>query len=304
MIVGTIKGQELFLTSPMIVADTINYLEARFAFSADWSAAEKWAHFESEGVVYDIRLTNDKILKENHLNWLKGVWNVYLHGTTPDGTRITTNETRLRVLSTGVLNGQPLPEVPLSAAEQISALATEAKQIADEVREDADAGKLDGATFTPSVSSGGIISWENDKGRPNPPPRDITGPRGFKGNGIKSITTEKKGLETTVVIKFTDADSADEIFKVRDGVGILSINKTATSGIVDTYTITFTDGNTFSFPVTNGKDGARSWNDLEDRPFYEESDGTVKTIDAKYLPMDAIAKEVVSALPEWEGGSY
>ena len=41
-----------------------------------------------------------------------------------------------------------------------------------------------------------------------------------------------------------------------DGNGIVSIAKTATSGLVDTYTITYTDGNTDTFIVTNGKDGA------------------------------------------------
>lgn len=37
-----------------------------------------------------------------------------------------------------------------------------------------------------------------------------------------------------------------------DGNGIASISKTGTSGLVDTYTITFTDGNTTTFTVTNG----------------------------------------------------
>lgn len=40
-----------------------------------------------------------------------------------------------------------------------------------------------------------------------------------------------------------------------DGVGITSIEKTGTSGLVDTYTITYTDGETDTFNVTNGKDG-------------------------------------------------
>lgn len=39
------------------------------------------------------------------------------------------------------------------------------------------------------------------------------------------------------------------------GNGILSIQKTATVGLVDTYTITFTDGTTTTFDVTNGEDG-------------------------------------------------
>ena len=39
------------------------------------------------------------------------------------------------------------------------------------------------------------------------------------------------------------------------GVGVDSINKTSTSGLVDTYTITLTDGNTSTFTVTNGEKG-------------------------------------------------
>jgi hypothetical protein len=40
-----------------------------------------------------------------------------------------------------------------------------------------------------------------------------------------------------------------------DGNGIVGITKTSTSGLVDTYTITYTDGSTSTFEVTNGKDG-------------------------------------------------
>ena len=40
-----------------------------------------------------------------------------------------------------------------------------------------------------------------------------------------------------------------------DGVGIVDISKTSTEGLVDTYTITLSDGSTQEFTVTNGKDG-------------------------------------------------
>ena len=39
------------------------------------------------------------------------------------------------------------------------------------------------------------------------------------------------------------------------GVGIQSIDKTSTNGLVDTYTITMTDGSTSEFTVTNGSSG-------------------------------------------------
>ena len=40
-----------------------------------------------------------------------------------------------------------------------------------------------------------------------------------------------------------------------DGVGIASIEKTSTSGLVVTYTITLTNSNTYTFEVTNGAKG-------------------------------------------------
>lgn len=44
--------------------------------------------------------------------------------------------------------------------------------------------------------------------------------------------------------------------KGKDGVGIESIQKTSTEGLIDTYTITLTDGRTSTFTVTNGKDSS------------------------------------------------
>lgn len=46
------------------------------------------------------------------------------------------------------------------------------------------------------------------------------------------------------------------------GVGISSITKTGTSGLVDTYTITYTNGNTTTFTVTNGQNGTGSVSDV------------------------------------------
>ena len=53
-----------------------------------------------------------------------------------------------------------------------------------------------------------------------------------------------------------------------DGRGIVSITKTATVGLVDTYTITYTDGTTSTFDVTNGQDGTggQDYTDLTNKP--------------------------------------
>ena len=49
------------------------------------------------------------------------------------------------------------------------------------------------------------------------------------------------------------------------GNGIQSITKTGSSGLVDTYTILFTDGSSSTFTVTNGKDGSADihWGDVQ-----------------------------------------
>ena len=44
--------------------------------------------------------------------------------------------------------------------------------------------------------------------------------------------------------------------KGADGRGIVSIEKTGTSGLIDTYTITYSDGTTTTFVVKNGEDGS------------------------------------------------
>lgn len=78
-----------------------------------------------------------------------------------------------------------------------------------------------------------------------------------KGAGIASIEkTGTAGLVDTYTITFTDGQTTT--FDVTNGAagrGIASITKTGTAGLVDTYTITYTDGTTSTYDVTNGQDG-------------------------------------------------
>ncbi len=73
---------------------------------------------------------------------------------------------------------------------------------------------------------------------------------------VVNITTITGGHRITI----TDAEGT-HAFDVMDGEdgdtgnGIASIIKTGTSGLVDTYTITYTNGNTTTFTVTNGEKG-------------------------------------------------
>ena len=58
------------------------------------------------------------------------------------------------------------------------------------------------------------------------------------------------------------------------GNGIASITKTGTSGLVDTYTITYTNGSTTTFTVTNGKDGTGS-GDMSKSVYDQNNNGIV-----------------------------
>lgn len=120
MIKGFIKNQNLTIDTPLVASDTINYLTAEFSFlTNDWHDATKWAHFAQGDTVYDVLLENDVITSDKGLNLSEGVWSVYLHGNSSDGMRVTTEVKTFKVVKTGVLDGEPLPALPLTAAEQI-----------------------------------------------------------------------------------------------------------------------------------------------------------------------------------------
>ena len=77
------------------------------------------------------------------------------------------------------------------------------------------------------------------------------GANGEDGNGIVNITkTSTSGLIDTYTINYTNGGT--DSFTVTNGNGIQSISKTSTSGLNDTYTIEFTNGTNTTFVVTNG----------------------------------------------------
>lgn len=130
---------------------------------------------------------------------------------------------------------------------------------------------LVGAHYTPYVDAEGNLSWTNNGGLPNPPTMNI---RGEPGTGL-----EIKGTVPTVGDLPQSASSGDvylvgasapyegylytngewvdigEVGIGEPGRGIQSITKTGTVGLVDTYTITYTDSTTSTFTVTNGAQG-------------------------------------------------
>lgn len=96
--------------------------------------------------------------------------------------------------------------------------------------------------------------------------------QGEQGVGIANVISGSPSVgtdytTTPITVTYTDNTTKDFIVYAKNGkngangtngtngVGILNIQKTSTSGLTDTYTITYTNGSTSTFTVTNGAQG-------------------------------------------------
>ena len=74
-------------------------------------------------------------------------------------------------------------------------------------------------------------------------------------DNVEDPDNAKMFIKTDTKYSFVTDLSGAQGIKGEVGVGVSKVEKTSTSGLVDTYTITLTNGNTSTFTVTNGKDG-------------------------------------------------
>lgn len=138
MITGYVRRQALAVSAPVLVADTIDYLTARFVFmTGDWDGLEVWAHFRQGDTAYDFRLDEDgEITSDQHFNLTEGVWSVYLTGHLYSGgamlQRISTQVAEVEVVKSGMVNANPFPPIPATVEEQIFAeLADHEERLSD-----------------------------------------------------------------------------------------------------------------------------------------------------------------------------
>lgn len=137
-------------------------------------------------------------------------------------------------------------------------------------------GELQGVISTASLIAGNVVGVIGPKGeKGDPGEKGDTGETGAAGNGISSAILNS---DYTLTLNFTDGtsytttairgekgDTGDTGLKGDTGDtgnGIASIAKTGTQGLVDTYTITFTNGTATTFTVTNGQNGSGSVADV------------------------------------------
>lgn len=136
-------------------------------------------------------------------------------------------------------------------------------------------------SITPITGGNRItFAWENSEGETETDTLDVMdgvngtngtdGTDGTDGVGISSITFKEKDVSGNNVytVTLTNTNTYDITCPIgpqgetgatgatgATGNGIASITKTGTAGLVDTYTITYTNGTTSTFTVTNGQDG-------------------------------------------------
>lgn len=240
MITLTLEGQNLSVSTPHIVADTVDYLTISIVRGREWEKLQLHIFLQLGTKTYELVTDGEYIGTDAHINLTEGRWSVAVTGYAFEDDqmvmKITTNTIGLNVAPPPPESGSDLPYTPPSAIEQIAA-------IAQSVRDDADSGAFDGKgissvelnddytltiTFTDGTSEtyGPIRGAQGEKGDPGDPgangatgaqgpqgergpqgyqgiqgPQGVPGPTGATGNGISSVVMND---DYTLSIWFTD----------------------------------------------------------------------------------------------------
>ena len=179
MLTGIIRGQRLMLRTPIVVADSINYLTAKFTFDPDWTGRTVTAYFVCGDKAITAELTDGEITAAQGINLTAGRWELKLSGIKGD-SRVTAGPVQFDVLPFGAAEGE-LPDISLTQYEHILAkigdmdeLTTEDKSslvaAINEVRQTGGGGtaytighglKLDAETNTLSVDTADKMEQDN-----------------------------------------------------------------------------------------------------------------------------------------------
>lgn len=184
----SVSGQRLRREmGPVIVGGSRYYLTAHVAFAGtDWDGCQVWLKIDQAGAQNAYLLDADGcVTADRGINLPAGQYTMSLLGLR-DEVLITTNEVPLCVLKSGADGGDPLPEIPQTAAEQIALMAQEAVDTARSVRKDADEGRFngkDGAPGKAGVSAehqwdGTVLTITSASGTSS---ADLRGPQGPQG---------------------------------------------------------------------------------------------------------------------------
>lgn len=166
-----------------IVADSKNYLYARFNFTYDWDNKTKTAIFKNENNVFNVILENNRCLIPHEVI-KKGWFSLSVFA----GDLITANTVVISVAESGLIDGAtPIPPTP-DVYNTILNIANDAKSIAQNIESRANLGEFNGAD-------------------------------GQDGKGITEILkTGTEGNIDTYTIHYTDGTTST--FEIANGTGI------------------------------------------------------------------------------------
>ena len=158
MLTATVRGQQLQLRTPLIVADSINYITARFAFDKDWDGRNITAFFVQKDTVISALVQNNEITAEQGINLTAGIWELKLTGVKGD-SRITAGSVKINVLPFGTIDGD-LPDISLTQYEQLLAMIGNLADLTTEAKENLVAAINEAAT---TGGNGGVVSFQTDE---------------------------------------------------------------------------------------------------------------------------------------------
>lgn len=151
-----------------IYSDVKNYVSAAFSFSEDWNGTVKTAVFRKGDVVYNVMLEDDRIPCEKLGFFTAGRWAVSVYG----GDLITTGVALVDIHQSGYLEGETPPPPTDTVYQQLMQISEETQEIAQSVRDDADAGVFngkdgkdgaDGTTAIDDAATAADKTWSSKK---------------------------------------------------------------------------------------------------------------------------------------------
>lgn len=195
--------------------------------------------------------------------------------------------------------------------------------VANRIRFDAEATFKQGATFTPTITPEGVLSWSNNGGLENPLTVNLRGPQGERGEqgeqgvqGIQGIPGVNGAPGTTDYLQLTnrpslvslerntayavgdvfyydgigvltkDALNAADTWKVNNGNLIIDACKTAIDKITVGSTALNYTGNGFKYVFDNGKNALA---DIEIHTVESATDSSDKAASTKFVQAAIVA---------------
>lgn len=233
MLTFIVTGQELIRIDKVNVASlSQKYLKCRFIFDSEWEeiTTKTAIFYDSTGnASYKKILENDNTCIADSRALKNGSFTVTVYGTKEDDSEfvITTNKVLVKMNASGfTADSDNTEETNPELIEQIVI-----KYLNDNA----------GGAVTPEEIQEAVDKYLDE----NP----------IEGAGKMNVQADWNQTDTTADDYIKNKPTVLNGQDGADGRGIVSITKTSSVGLVDVYTITYTDDTTSTFTVTNGKDG-------------------------------------------------